>query len=147
MKDKLDDIDEKIIRILWGNGRITMQQLGREVHLTGQAVRNRVEKLESLGIIHHYTVNINCPVYGCKIHALIRLAPGLGQRRPLEQFLRRSPCRILHCYYVTGRQSFVIDVFFLSEAERDAFLSDLSAFGSFEVDIVLDTLDIDGGKT
>ena len=33
---KPDDIDEAIIRILWRDGRITMQELGRRVHLTGQ---------------------------------------------------------------------------------------------------------------
>ena len=48
--DKTDKTDEEIISILWRDGRITMQELGRRVHLTGQAVKNRIERLEDLGI-------------------------------------------------------------------------------------------------
>lgn len=104
MSGGVDKIDEQIIRIPWRNGRITMQQLRQMVHLTGQAVKNRMEKQEQLGIIQHYTVNINCTVYGYKIHALIKLELGMTQREIFEEFIKRSTYKIVHCYQVTGKQ-------------------------------------------
>ncbi len=142
MNNEVDKIDEQIINILWHNGRITMQQLGQMVHLTGQAVKNRIEKLEQLGIIQHYTVNVNCPVYGYKIHALIKLELGMPQKTAFEDFIRQSECNILHCYQVTGKQSYIIDVYFLSEPERDAFLAAVGRYGVYSIDLVLRSIDL-----
>ena len=128
---KPDDIDEEIIRILWRDGRITMQELGRRVHLTGQAVKNRIERLEDLGIIQRYTVNVNCPVYGYKIHALIKVE---------LDFISRSEYKIIHCYRVTGKPSYVVDAYFMSEEERDGFLAEAEKYGVCSIDIVLRTV-------
>ena len=37
-----------------------MKELGEQVFLTGQAVKNRVEQLEDMGILKRYTINIDC---------------------------------------------------------------------------------------
>ena len=110
-----DEIDEEIIRILWRDGRITMQELGRRVHLTGQAVKNRIERLEDLGIIQRYTVNVNCPVYGYKIHALIKVELSASQPQGFEDFINSGQYKIIHCYRVTGKPSYVVDAYFMSE--------------------------------
>ena len=39
MKNKIDEIDERIIYCLRKNGRITMKELGDMVHLSGQAAK------------------------------------------------------------------------------------------------------------
>lgn len=79
---KTDDIDDKIIKILRINGRISMRELGAQVHLTGQAAKNRVEHLEDLGIVQKYTIKVDCPVYGYKVHAIIKLQQRFPTRRP-----------------------------------------------------------------
>ena len=135
-----DDIDEEIIRILWRDGRITMQELGRRVHLTGQAVKNRIERLEDLGIIQRYTVNVNCPVYGYKIHALIKVELHASQPQDFEDFVSRAQYKIIHCYRVTGKPSYVVDVYFMSEEERDGFLAEAEKYGVCSIDIVLRTV-------
>ena len=50
MKTKIDATDVRIVEELRKNARITMKELGARVFLTGQAVRNRVERLEDMGI-------------------------------------------------------------------------------------------------
>ena len=42
---ELDETDIKIINALKKNGRISMTNLGRQVYLTSQAVKNRLERL------------------------------------------------------------------------------------------------------
>ena len=135
--DKTDKTDEEIISILWRDGRITMQELGRRVQLTVQDVKNRIELLEDIGIIQRYTVNVNCPVYGYKIHALIKVELSASQPQDFEDFISRSEYKIIHCYRVTGKPSYAVDVYFMSEEERDGFLAEAEKYGVCSIDIVL----------
>ncbi|WP_309402515.1 Lrp/AsnC family transcriptional regulator, partial [Heyndrickxia coagulans] len=55
----LDKTDMDILKELSKNSRLTMKALGEKVHLTGQAAKNRVLKLEEEGVIEAYTISIN----------------------------------------------------------------------------------------
>lgn len=141
MNGGIDKTDGEIIRILWRDGRITMQELGRRVHLTGQAVKNRIEKLEDMGVIRRYTVNVNCPIYGYKIHAIIKVELNV-QSDAFEDFIKNSSYNVVHCYQTTGRQSYVLDAFFVSEDERDEFLALVGKYGLYSIDVVLRSLEL-----
>ena len=65
---KIDETDHKLLSILHRDARISMTELGKQVHLTSQAVKNRLDRLTDLGVVNHYTANVNCPVYGYKTH-------------------------------------------------------------------------------
>ena len=82
IKTRIDATDVRIVEELRKNARITMKELGARVFLTGQAVRNRVERLEDMGILQRYTINVNCPVFGYKVHAVIRVHSGTALWRP-----------------------------------------------------------------
>ena len=56
MKNNVDDTDKRIIEFLRKNARITMKELGEKVFLTGQAVKNRVERLENIGVLQRYSI-------------------------------------------------------------------------------------------
>lgn len=70
---ELDDTDRKIIKELKKNSRISMTELGKKVFMTGQAAKNRLERLQDLGVVERYTVNVNCPVFGYTVHGLFTL--------------------------------------------------------------------------
>ena len=44
---ELDETDMKIIHALRKNGRISMTELGKEVFMTSQAVKNRIARLQT----------------------------------------------------------------------------------------------------
>ena len=48
---ELDETDMKIIHALRKNGRISMTELGKEVFMTSQAVKNRIARLQDLGVV------------------------------------------------------------------------------------------------
>ena len=70
---ELDETDMKIIHALRKNGRISMTELGKEVFMTSQAVKNRIARLQDLGVVERYTVNVNCPLFGYTIHCVFEL--------------------------------------------------------------------------
>ncbi|HWU45434.1 MAG TPA: Lrp/AsnC family transcriptional regulator [Humibacter sp.] len=52
----LDEIDEQLLAELVKNARVSLVTLGERVHLSRNAVRQRVERMERDGIIGGYTV-------------------------------------------------------------------------------------------
>nr|MCX3331078.1 winged helix-turn-helix transcriptional regulator [Bacillus pacificus] len=49
-----DSTDFKIIKLLQENARMNWKEIGERVHLTGQAVGKRINKLEEAGVIQKY---------------------------------------------------------------------------------------------
>ena len=55
----IDQIDFQILRFLTENSRIQWKDLGGQIHMTGQAVGNRIKKLEESGVIKAYSLIID----------------------------------------------------------------------------------------
>ncbi|MCV5657252.1 winged helix-turn-helix transcriptional regulator, partial [Escherichia coli] len=56
---ELNNIDFQILRLLSENSRIQWKDLGEKIHMTGQAVGNRIKKLEDNGVIKAYSLIID----------------------------------------------------------------------------------------
>ena len=56
MKGSIDSVDNRIIAELSKNARISHASLAGKVHLSRNAVRQRIERLERDGIIQGYTI-------------------------------------------------------------------------------------------
>lgn len=56
MKRLLDPLDERILAELTANAKITHAELGTKVHLSRNAVRQRIERMERDGAILGYTI-------------------------------------------------------------------------------------------
>lgn len=133
----VDEIDRQILEILLRNARIPLTELGKRVHMTSQAVKNRLERLNDLGIVQQYTVNVNCPVYGFKIHAIIRLNLDSHKQGQLVEYIHACSYHIIHFYQTTGTLAYVIDGYFLDNDELQAFLSHIQHYGTYEIQMVL----------
>ena len=56
LKRPLDQIDRRILAELSRNARLSHAELGERVHLSRNAVRQRIERLELEGVIGGYTI-------------------------------------------------------------------------------------------
>lgn len=136
---KLDETDRRIVECLHENARMSMKEIGSRVFLSGQAVRNRIERMEDLGVLQRYTVNVNCPVFGFSVHALLR---GRFSRTDITWFLSLcalGKCRIMHCYTLTGEQSTLFDLYIRNvEVMREIMSSLEERHIQVQADMVLD---------
>lgn len=57
----MDEVDEKIIRSLKANARMSYVEVGTQVGLSEGAVRNRVQALLNSGVIKKFTVEVASP--------------------------------------------------------------------------------------
>ncbi|MBS7577615.1 MULTISPECIES: AsnC family transcriptional regulator [unclassified Enterococcus] len=57
----MDNIDQKIIQLLKQNSKMTNKAIGEQIHMSGQAVGNRIIKLQESGAIKNFSISINYP--------------------------------------------------------------------------------------
>ena len=62
--DKLDKIDIQILNRLLNNCRESDRQIGKEVGISGGAVKSRIKKMQKNGVIEYFTLKIEPPVLG-----------------------------------------------------------------------------------
>ena len=69
----MDDIDQQIVALLREDARRSFQSIGSRVGLTPPAVKRRVDRLESDGVIRGYTATIDPARFGWSTHAFVAL--------------------------------------------------------------------------
>ena len=67
----IDKIDREILSILQTDGRIAWQTLGDRVHLSPNAVAERVRRLTRTGVIKGFRAEINQAALGRTLEAVI----------------------------------------------------------------------------
>ena len=70
---KLDDIDFRLLAGLRANGRVSQEDLSRELALSRPAIRDRMRRLEALGVIHGYTIVVDWEALGYPILAFVNV--------------------------------------------------------------------------
>ena len=74
---ELNETDLKIIKLLKKDSRISYTDLGKKLDLSDVAVKKRIDKLVSQGVIKNFSINISNEKIGKKINAflLVNCAP------------------------------------------------------------------------
>ena len=57
--DGLDELDQKIVRLLIQNARMSYSEIGQQTGISRVAVKMRVQALEQKGVIEEYTTIVN----------------------------------------------------------------------------------------
>ncbi len=108
---EIDSIDEKILDILKKNGRIKLKELAEMVGLTSPAVIERVNRLESEGVIKGYCALIDPKKLGIDITAFI----GIYIDHPshidtFEKEIESIGDEIMECHHVTGEWTLLLKI-------------------------------------
>ena len=112
MKDKLDRIDLKILRVLQRAGRISNIELSREVNLSAAPCLARVRRLEKSRYITGYRAELNPELLGLSLLAYVeitldRTTPDVFER--FKQAVRDVP-EIEECHMVAGGFDYLVKV-------------------------------------
>ncbi len=108
----LDEFDKRLLRLLQQNNRMTADELGELVSLSGSAVQRRLKRLRDEKIIEA-DVSIISPVAGgIGVTCIVDVILENGNFRALEKFktAMRKCTEVMQCYFVTGTYDFVIIV-------------------------------------
>ena len=102
--NRLDKIDERILRILQADGRISNLKLAETVHLSPTAVLERVKRLTREGYILGYEARLNPAKLGASMLVFIEVHLDRTVMDVMDNFKAAVQSRpeILECHLVAG---------------------------------------------
>lgn len=126
----MDIIDQKILDILSQNSKLTNKEIGEMIHMTGQAVGNRILKLQERGIIQRFSIVINYP------HTqYIRFFMDSNKYVAFETYVNTYP-EVTSIQKVSGQACYMI-VSHFTELNLAKFIEEISKWGRYSVETVL----------
>lgn len=134
-KHTLDDADRAIIDLLLDDSRISLRSIGAQVGLTAPSVRDRILRMEDVGIIEGFSIRLNARSLGFSLEAILRVEPLPGKLRVVEKTLQDMP-EIVDCSVVTGEDCFVARLVLREIGELDRVLGPLHDIARTKTSIV-----------
>ena len=130
-----DMVNLRILTELQQNPRLTMSELGRRVGLSAPAVTERVRRLEELGVIRGYCLDINPTALGLPIAAYVRIRPNPGQLPKIAELARQIP-EVVECHRVTGEDCFILKVYLPNLEQLDQVLDAFLLYGTTTTSLI-----------
>jgi Lrp/AsnC family leucine-responsive transcriptional regulator len=130
---KLDEIDQRLLRELRRNGRTSQERLSQVLSLSRPAVRDRMRRLEALGIISGYTIVVDWEALGYPILAFIwvRTANGNCETHAGNVMrLSNENATIEECHRITGEWCLLIKARARASRALSALLDGIREFSS-----------------
>ena len=136
IESDFDETDFRILQELQADARVTISELGRRVHLSQPAVKERIRRLTEAGVIRGYHADIDMHALGYPIKAIIRVAVNGAMTRRFNEIADDMP-EIAELNSVTGTDAYVLKVHARSISHLDALIGRISSAGESTTYIVL----------
>jgi Lrp/AsnC family leucine-responsive transcriptional regulator len=131
----LDDTDRRIIGELASEGRVSFAELGRRVSLSAPAVAERVQRLETAGVITGYRAEIDPRALGYALTAIIRIKPAAGRLPRIPELAAEIP-EIGECHRITGEDCFFLTVHLRSIDDLGPLLDRFLVYGETTTSLI-----------
>ncbi|PKM76974.1 MAG: transcriptional regulator [Firmicutes bacterium HGW-Firmicutes-15] len=135
----LDETDFKIIDLLINNARMQWREIGDQVHLTGQAVANRIRKMEDLEIIEGFTIRINERQLGKSVLAFVTVFMKTTDHLAFRQFIDQKES-IKEANQISGEGCYLLKVNVSTQEELLQILNDILKYGNYRVNLSIGKL-------
>lgn len=108
----IDTQDEQILARLQQDGRLTNQQLAKDVGMSNSACWRRVRSLEDTGIIQSYAAIVDRKAAGFETEAILHVSLDRHNAQFVGEFEEhvRGRAEVLHCFATTGDADYHLHV-------------------------------------
>lgn len=135
----LDNTDYAILSCLQSNARMQMKEIGERVHMTGQAVANRIARLEELGVLLGYTVRLDESKLEKPFEAMVTVFLTSNNHSAFREWAMSEPS-ITELHRVTGEGCYWLKVRYGIPAGLSAFLEEMLRFGNYRINNSIEQL-------
>lgn len=120
----LDGLDKAILETLRENSRVSVRELAIALKKPQSTVYERLKRLQKLGVIKKFTVDIDYSKLGYTVKALILLNVDGKHILDVEADIAKHDC-VEAVYDITGEFDVAVIASFKSISELDAFVKSL----------------------
>ena len=123
---KMDKIDQRIIRELQLNARLTNQELAEKINLSASPCLRRVRKLESDGILIGYTAKVDQEMYGLPVNVFVSVRLERQNDQSMKDFEEgiNKFDQVMECYLMTGNRDYMMRVVSADLKSFELFIRD-----------------------
>lgn len=108
---KLDDLDYKILNMLSNDARKPFLEIARECNVSGAAIHQRIQKLNTMGVINGSMSLINPVAVGYETCAYVGFFLNDSSKfENVVQHLTELP-EVVECYYTTGKYDMFVKLY------------------------------------
>lgn len=104
----MDAVDRQLIQALRENGRASYAELGRLVGLSGPSVTDRINRLETAGVITGYRATVDAGSLGLGVTALIGIQLSDATDHEDVAGRLRDLYEVEDCWFIAGDDSFML---------------------------------------
>jgi DNA-binding Lrp family transcriptional regulator len=124
---RLDDVDQRIIALMQEDARASYSEIGTKVSLSAPAVKRRVDRLRSVGVIRGFTAVIDPGAVGWTTEAFVELfCTGRTSPQQLKAAAKRHPA-IVGAYTISGEADALVHLRALDMSALEQALENLRA--------------------
>lgn len=109
---KLDATDRKILEILQKDSNITNAQLAKEIGLSPAPTLERVNKLETSGVIKSYHAVIDPASVGLGVSTFVMVTLKGHNKDNINKFIAaiKTISEVVECHHITGAGDFILKI-------------------------------------
>jgi Lrp/AsnC family transcriptional regulator, leucine-responsive regulatory protein len=131
---ELDNIYFQFLRLLSKNSRIKWKDLGEQIHMTGQAVANRIKKLEESGVIKGYSLILDEMKLGLSYTAFVIVHMKTANHDALISFINNRK-EVVEAHRVSGEGCYHFKIKVKSQEQLNLFLNKLLDHGNYSLNL------------
>jgi Lrp/AsnC family transcriptional regulator, leucine-responsive regulatory protein len=131
----LDLVNRNLIAELQAEARTSLAELGRRVGLSAPAVAERLQRLESSGVIRGYRAEVDPRALGYPLAAVLRIRPAPRQLPKIAELAQATP-QVVECHRVTGEDCFYMKLHLHSIEELEELLDQFLVYGTTTTSII-----------
>ncbi len=135
-----DAIDLAILDTLQNDSRQSFAAIGRTINLSASAVRERVLKMEDVGLIKKYSVAVDYSLLGYDLEAIILVKVFHGKLKPFLAFLPQLK-GVQRAHRITGNQNVHLKVLLKNQVELQQLIDSLMDYGDTHTLLVLSEIE------
>lgn len=136
----LDDMDFNILKVLSQDAKTSYTDLGKAVNLTGPAVHGRVKKMENLGVIKKYGIEMDFALIGLPVCAFVRVQTGKLSCREAAKLVLQFE-EVIECHAVAGEDDLLLKTRTATPLDLQELLDKLKTQGIIENSVSLFVLE------
>jgi Lrp/AsnC family leucine-responsive transcriptional regulator len=131
----LDETNRRLLAELQDDARLSLAELGRRVGLSAPAVAERVQRLESQGVIRGYRAELDPAAVGYLLSVVIRVRPAPRQLHKVAELARRLP-EVVECHRITGEDCFLMKAHVRSVTHLEEVIDQIATYGQTTSSII-----------
>lgn len=120
----LDELDQKIVKLLIQNARMSYSEIGQSVGISRVAVRMRIQSLEKRGVIEEYTAVINPQKISGAVSCYFEIETSPDTFSQVTKLLADNET-VTQIYRVTGKNKLHVHAVAASGDEMERLIQDV----------------------